>query len=137
MWEYEVQSCLRDIRPPLQPPRFMLLAVEDDGSVAAAAVWTELDGPGAVELEFAAVGRPYRGGGGAVAKEVMSRVFDAITQRAIDVGEPEVLVQGWIWHENLASKRLSRKMGMSQVGWGAAGVEQWEARIPVAGVEPD
>lgn len=134
MWEFEVQAQLRHLRPPLKPPRHMLVACDDE-HVAAVAVWQELDGPGAVEVEFGAVALQYRGSGGGLAREMLTRTLDVVTSRALEAGVDEVLVGAWIWHENYPSKRLCAGVGFTHTGWGAVGVEQWSGRIPVAGAD--
>jgi len=132
MWEYEVQSALRNMSLPARLPRQAFLLEDIDG-IAAVSHWLEVDGPAVVEVREMAVALRHRRDGGQVASELMAQTIDEITARAIEAGVGEVVVQGMIWHENLPSQRLAAEAGFKVTGSGAPGVQEWTAVIVVAG----
>lgn len=132
MWEYEVQSALRNMSLPARLPRQAFLLEDLDG-IAAVSHWQEVDGPAVVEIREMAIAFRHRRQGGRVADELMAHTLDEITARAIDSQVDEVVVQGMIWHENLPSQRLAAQAGFKVTGAGAPGVQEWTAVLVVAG----
>lgn len=112
-----------------------MLVASDDEHVAAMSVWTELDGPGAVEIEFGAVALHHRRTGGELAREMFTRTLDLVTEHALSTEVDEVLVQAYIWHENRPSQRLCADFGFAHAGWGHTGVQHWIGKIPIAGAD--
>lgn len=82
-WELEAQSAIRDLRPPLNPPNFGIIA-RDQAGIAAAAVFEVDLGPirdvALVWIFSAAVKISLRGRG--IGQDLLSGVADRANERA-------------------------------------------------------
>ncbi|MEU8227451.1 GNAT family N-acetyltransferase [Kribbella sp. NPDC048915] len=129
-WEYEVQSLIRDLKPPYSWPKCLLLGFDDDG-LAAVAHYREVDGPAQILLEALAVARRLRGVGGGYADDMADELLSTVTDRALEKGVSEVLVEARVFHTNLASQDFCRRFGMRHTGNLRPEVQVWSYRLLV------
>lgn len=130
-----MQSAIRQIKPPAQPPDYCLTGWDGE-TLAAVAFYDELDGPGTIEVRAVAVGREYRHHGGGYADEMLRTVLDEITLRALDHGVDFVTVRAHIDESNRPSQRLFRRVGMQQTGvLSGTELQIWSAVYQVGGAE--
>lgn len=80
-WDYEVQSRLRDLRPPYRGHRFLRLGYDEAGLGAVSYV-EEIDGPDVVEMAVGATALRLRHKGGGYADAMFSDALDVVTARA-------------------------------------------------------
>lgn len=128
-WEYEVQGAIRDLRPPFGVHGRTLRLGYDQQGLAAVCHVEQVDGPGQVELALIAVERRLRGTGHLFADETVAEALDDITGRAIEAGVDEVLVQAYVWHQNVPSQALCARQGMARTGDTGEGVEVWSVLL--------
>ena len=126
-WEFEVQSRIRDLRPPCRGSSFLRLGYDGVG-LAAACLVEELDGPSLVEMSLGAIALRLRHKGGGYADEMMSDALDIVTTRALAARVVEVLAIGHVWEDNAASQALCRRHGFVHTGVDG-GVQQWSMRL--------
>ncbi len=127
-WEFEVQSCIRDLRPPYRGGAFLRVGYDGLG-LAAACFVEELDGPDVVEMSLSAVAVRLRHKGGGYADEMFADALDVVTTRALAAEVPEVLLIGYIYEDNAPSQALCRRNGFVHTGDGGEGVQQWSRRL--------
>lgn len=126
-WEYEVQSSIRNLRPPFNRHGKQVLLREDSSGLSAVALLEELDGPAHVEISLIGVASRCRGQG--VSDEAVDEALDRITDAALESSVPEVLVQAWVWFENRASQALWRRYDFAEPEEHEAGVGIWSLRL--------
>lgn len=126
-WEYEVQASIRDLRPPFNRHGKQVLLRQDPYGLSAVAFREELDGPAHVEISLIGVATRCRGQG--VSDEAVDEILDRITGVALAAGEPEVLVQAWVWFENRASQTLLARHDFAEPEEHEAGVGTWSLRL--------
>jgi len=108
---------------------------EDAEGIAAAALYTELDGPGNVEVESMAVALRHRGHGGSVADALFNELLSRIDERAVLRGVASVLVSGRIYGLNVPSQRMALRAKMRHVDTFDNGVQEWVLSFPTSLVE--
>lgn len=134
-WEAAVQARIRTASEAPQPPEYMLLGW-DSGGVGAALYYEELDGPALVEVRVAAVANRHRQQGGGVADEMMTKLLDALTERALELGVDIVEVGTWVHEKNRASQALCRRFNLRQTALADdLGLQRWARTVPVAGAD--
>jgi hypothetical protein len=109
-----VQARIHEAHPPYPDGEFLWLGRDSDG-LGAVLFYRELDGPGQVEVDVAAVATRFRRRGGGWADELMTVLFDAITARAVEHGVDIVEIGTWIHEKNRPSHRMARTFGMRQL----------------------
>lgn len=131
-----MQAKVRTMKPPYPPPEHLLLGWDDAG-IGAAVFWEELDGPGQVEVYLGAVAMRYRRRGGGVADEMMTELFDAITERAFEVGVDMVEISTWIHEGNRASQSMARRFTFHQTSFKEdEQLQRWSVFLQIDGSEP-
>ena len=83
IWEWEAQSILRRLRPPMRNGCYLRLGLDDHG-LAVVSYFQEVDGPAQVELLAMGVASRARGSGGEVAKAMFEDTLDMIVARGFD-----------------------------------------------------
>lgn len=127
VWEYDAQQIIRSCRPPLARGRSLWVGVDPAG-LAAALVWTEVDGPGFVHLDVFGVATRHRRSGGAVAREGMRLVLGEIKRRAYAAGCAELVVEGEIYAENQPSLQLMADFEFEFIAEHPTGAQTWGVR---------
>lgn len=134
-WEYEVQSRIRDLRPPYRAGCFLRLGYDGDG-LAAVSYVEEIDGPDILEMALGAVALRLRHKGGGYADEMFADALDIITTRALAAQVVEVLLLGRVWEQNAPSQALCRRHGFGHTGDVGKGVQQWSRYLPTTPDSP-
>lgn len=88
-WEQEVQSGIRDLRPPVGHDQSLLVG-EDAEGIAAVCLLADQGQASAFKIQAIAVAARYRGQGGAHADEALDVAFEAAAQRGLDNGRNEI-----------------------------------------------
>lgn len=126
-WEYEVQSLVRGLEPPMrQVGRRILLGIRADGSLGGVSVYQELDGPHMVELEAMAVALHLRRGGIRYGDELFRVTAAAVEARAIEADVRETQLIGYVFESNESSLKMCQRAGFVRCGDGGDGVQQWQ-----------
>lgn len=131
-WELDVQSVIRSRTPPFQPPLFMVVGETDGGAIAAAGIYSELDGPRYVELEFMAVARDWRRRGGDVADALFQEIFRRLEERAIQLQVGRIQVTSCISPHNVASQQMAMRAQLGLTRIYDTGVQEWTIGFDVA-----
>jgi hypothetical protein len=113
VWELEVQSGIRTLRPPLGSGQIMLVGEDADGIGAVTLSAEQTEGPSVVKLQAIAIATRHRGQGGRHADEALQVALDAAGARASNAGLSEFLAVGWIHPRNEASKLMCQRAGFS------------------------
>jgi ribosomal protein S18 acetylase RimI-like enzyme len=128
-WEYEVQSAVRQLRPPFRPPCFLLVGSDSDG-IAAVSCRTEVAGPGQVHLELMAVANRHRHTAGyMLGDELWEATLDEIVDRAVQAEAGHILVTAHVHPSNKASQALCERHGFGRTGQADSGYDVWSAEI--------
>lgn len=124
-WAYEVQSTVRALRPPVKPPRFMTVGLDDEGIVAVV-YYTELDEE-LVHIELVAVAqRAHRQGIAAqLAEVVKGEIFDRWHQ----LGRDHLMVTAYVHPKNAESRAFCESAGAAVTGTSGTGYEVWAAEF--------
>jgi len=125
-WELRVQSKLRAGRPPVEPPEYMIVGLDEHG-LAAVLTYRELDGPAQVELAIGAVALRCRGKGGGYADEMLEEGLDRIAERAYNEGIDVIHLSTLVHESNRASHSLCRRLQMRHTGMFSETLQQWTA----------
>jgi hypothetical protein len=115
-WELEVQSYIRNYRPPAGPGETFLLGLDNEGigAVSCAAIFDKQ--PEVIKLLAVAVSTRYRGQGGAVADEALLEGLNAAADLGVASGLSVVSVFGLIHSRNLASQGMCQRHGFTYEG---------------------
>ena len=110
-WELDAQSFARqDLPMPPRPPDFVVIAEDANGSVLAVSYFDH--DRDFAQLAVVAVALGAKGQG--LGKEAIRRTIDRITERAIEQGEAEVLLECRIDPRNAPSIALMSKFGFAK-----------------------
>ncbi len=124
-WELEVQSGIRDLRPPAGPDTVLLLG-EDEQGLAAVVLFSDVEGmPSDVVLRAIAVATRLRGGDGAHAAEALAVALETMIIRARAAEAHGLFVVGRIHRHNGPSKRLCSGAGFDYVRMQDDNLELW------------
>lgn len=126
-WEHEVQSACRVLRPPVRPPRHLLVGIDDDGQLAALSYRTEVSGPSQVHLELMAVAMRHRRAG--VGDQLVIATLSAIADRAVQEDQMAILVSAHVHPENKASQSLCERHEFARTGTSDSGYEVWSGEV--------
>lgn len=120
---------MRDLRPPLRPPKFLLVGRDPDG-IGAISYRTEVAGPGQVHLELMAIAnRHRRRRSGFLGDELAQVTLDEAIDRAVQEQLDHVRLTTHVHPDNKASKRLCERMELERTGQADSGYEVWSADL--------
>jgi ribosomal protein S18 acetylase RimI-like enzyme len=130
-WEREVQSGIRDLRPPM-PPGDTLLIGRDLEGIAAVSWWFDQDGPGLVKLLAGAVAlRCRRVPGLRLGDELMDETLSRIAERASEAGLDHAMVWGYVHRMNGPSQAMVERHGFFYVSDDDE-YQEWWLRVDIA-----
>lgn len=106
-WELDVQTGIRELRPPLPPGTVAMLGFDAAG-LAAVTMWSSIDDPGEYLFQMAAIATRVRGqqGGSPHAHEAIDVALSIMIAEAVQSSARELGVVGRVHHQNRASQRL-------------------------------
>jgi hypothetical protein len=123
-WEQEVQSGIRDLRPPVGQDQSLLLGEDADG-IAAACLLADQGEARVFKIQAIAVAARYRGQGGAHADEALNIALEAAAQRGLGNGRSEIIMVSWVDPKNEPSKFLHQRAGFALRQITQARLEEW------------
>lgn len=123
-WEQEVQSGIRDLRPPVGQDQSLLVG-EDAEGIAAVCLLADQGEASVFKIQAIAVATRYRGQGGAHADEALDVTFETAAQRGQDSGRSEIIMISWVDPKNEPSKSLHQRAGFALRQITQTGLEEW------------
>jgi hypothetical protein len=120
----EVQSFIRDLRPPLGPDQSLLVG-EDGAGIGALCLLAQQEDASFIKIQVLAVAVRYRGTEGAYADEAVDVALETAVERGRKSGLDEVIIVGWIHPRNHPARRLNQRTGFVCHGTTPAGLESW------------
>lgn len=132
-WEDEIQGFIRQAAVPFRPPRYCLIAHDDQG-VAAVLMYSLEDAP-LIRLDAIAVEMRHRRCGGDLADDALAELFN----RAFSViREGVVTIEMQIHIKNTPSQAFALRNGFINSGQASGSprfgghYEAWRIEVPVA-----
>ena len=119
--QFEVRSAIRTVQPPLKPPKFVLVGVDDDGIVAVV-YYTELS-PEQIHIDLIAVAQRAQGKG--VATKLGEFLQDEILSRFTQFERDRVIVTACVHPENAESRAFCEGSGLAITEVTATGHDVW------------
>lgn len=107
-WEYDVQSYVRDLRPPLPRNKRALVALVD-GEVAAVTVLRIVE-PWFYYIEVVAVALAFQGSG--VGAQALRVAIEEAALWGTEHAQTEITIEGFVHRDNRGSLRMCRSCGM-------------------------
>ena len=129
-WEWEAQRHLRQLSQHFKYGDLVVVGLRHDEPLACAHLLVDQE-PGrlvGVFVAAAAVGRPVRGQGGAVADALMHQIAADCAAIASAAGATDHVISGKIHVRNIASQLMAQRAGMEPNGLPAEDYQLW-ARI--------
>lgn len=110
-WEYEVQSYVRDLRPPLPHNRRALISLA--GGEMAAVTVVRIVEPWFYYIEVVAVSLAFQGSG--LGGQALRAAIEEAALWGAEHSQPEITVEGFVHRDNRGSLRMCGSLGMGRV----------------------